>query len=55
MLDELKKKAEEFLDKEKVEDAVDKAKEFINSEKGKEVIENVKEKAEGYIKDKFGK
>lgn len=55
MLDELKDKAADLLNNEHVKDAVDKAKEFINSEKGKEVIENVKEKAEGFIKDKFGK
>lgn len=55
MLDELKNKASEILENENVKDAVSKAKEFVNSEKGKEVIENVKEKAEGFLKDNFGK
>lgn len=55
MLEELKGKAAELLNDEKVKGAVDKAKEFIESEKGKEVIENVKDKAEDFLKDKFGK
>lgn len=52
MLDELKDKAAELLNDEKVKAAVEKAKEFANSEKGKETIENLKEKAEEFIEEK---
>lgn len=52
MLDELKDKAVDLLNDEKVKEVVEKAKEFANSEKGKETIENLKEKAEEFIKEK---
>lgn len=55
MFDELKDKAADLLENEKVKEVVEKATEFINTEKGKEVIETVKEKTTEFIKDKFGK
>ncbi len=55
MFEELKDKASGLMENENVKEVVEKATEFISSAKGKEVIETVKEKAEEFIKDKFGK
>ncbi len=55
MFEELKDKASDLMENENVKEVVEKTTEFISSEKGKEVIETVKEKAEEFIKDKFGK
>ena len=48
MLDELKDKAADLMENETVKEVVEKA-------TGKEVVETVKEKAEEFIKEKFGK
>ena len=52
MLDELKGKAAEILNNEKVKETVDKAKDFINSEEGKAKLEEAKEKAEKFVEEK---
>lgn len=52
MLDEIKDKAAEILNNEKIKEAVEKAKEFADSEKGKETIEDLKEKVEDFIEEK---
>lgn len=55
MFEDLKDKAAGLMENENVKEVVEKATEFISTDKGKEIIETVKEKAEEFIKDKFGK
>lgn len=55
MLENLKDKATDLMNNEKVNEVVEKVTEFAKYEKGKEVIETVKEKTETFFKDKFGK
>lgn len=56
MLDQLKNKAEEFINKPEVKDAIGKAKEKVSeiadSEKGKKIVDDMKDKVEGLFHKK---
>ena len=52
MLEDLQKKAQDFMNSPKVQDTVNKAKDFVNSEKGKQTLENAKDKVEDFVEDK---
>lgn len=59
MLDELKDKAQDFMNKPEVKEHIQKAKDFVNSEKGKEYVEkakdmaaDAKDKLEDFVEDK---
>lgn len=52
MLDELKDKAQDLMNNEKVKETVEKAKDFIHSEDGKAKLEEMKEKAEDFVREK---
>lgn len=52
MLDELRNKAANLANDERVKEVVDKAKEYLNTDKGKEMLDQAKEKVEGFIHKK---
>ena len=52
MLEDLKDKANDFLNNEKVQTTINKAKDFVNSEKGRETLKHAKDKIEDFVEDK---
>ena len=52
MLEDLKDKANDFLNNEKVQTTINKAKDFVNSEKGRETLNHAKDKIEDFVEDK---
>lgn len=52
MLEDLKDKASDFLNNEKVQTTINKAKDFVNSEKGRETLNHAKDKIEDFVEDK---
>ncbi|MCM1319805.1 MAG: hypothetical protein NC217_05435 [Muribaculaceae bacterium] len=52
MLEDLQKKASDFMHSGKGKEAIDKAKEFVSSEEGKKKISDAKEKLEDFVEDK---
>ena len=52
MLEDLKDKANDFLNNEKVQTTINKAKDFVNSKKGRETLKHAKDKIEDFVEDK---
>lgn len=52
MLEDLQKKASEFINSGKGKEAIDKAKEFISSDEGKKKLADAKDKLEDFVEDK---
>lgn len=52
MLEDLQKKASDFINTGKGKEAIDKAKEFINTDEGKKKLSEAKDKLEDFVEDK---
>lgn len=52
MLEDLQKKASDFMNNGKGKEMVDKAKEFISTDEGKKKISEAKDKLEDFVEDK---